>query len=354
MAQNVLIIEDSKDVLENMREILELSNYKVQVAHNGKEGLEIAQQNIPDIILCDVMMPELDGYSVLRGLTNNPKTKNIPFVFVTAKSEKSDFRVGMDLGADDYLTKPFSGNDLLSMVSSRLKKAEVLSNLLKNDGKNLEEFFNNPDLPIENIYSISDKIVAKKIRKKEVLFSEGDSSKYLYFLVLGKIKTFRINEQGKEYITQVYKDKEFFGYASLLEANIYQETAIAMEDTEVACIAKQDFHQLLMSSEELPAKFIKFITSDLSETNNKLINLAYNSARKRVADAILYLGNKYHGELKDGDGFTVSRDDISSISAVSPESVSRNFTDLRSEKLIELENGQIKILNIKKLSGLKN
>jgi CheY-like chemotaxis protein len=354
MAQNVLIIEDSKDVLENMKEILELSNYKVQVAHNGKEGLEIAQQNIPDIILCDVMMPELDGYSVLRGLTNNPKTKNIPFVFVTAKSEKSDFRVGMDLGADDYLTKPFSGNDLLSMVSSRLKKAEVLSNLLKNDGKNLEEFFNNPDLPIENIYSISDKIVAKKIRKKEVLFSEGDSSKYLYFLVLGKIKTFRINEQGKEYITQVYGDKEFFGYASLLEANIYQETAIAMEDTEVACIAKQDFHQLLMSSEELPAKFIKFITSDLSETNNKLINLAYNSARKRVADAILYLGNKYHGELKDGDGFTVSRDDISSISAVSPESVSRNFTDLRSEKLIELENGQIKILNIKKLSGLKN
>jgi CheY-like chemotaxis protein len=354
MAQNVLIIEDSKDVLENMKEILELSNYKVHIARNGKEGLEAAQQNTPDIILCDVMMPELDGFSVLRGLTNNPKTKNIPFVFVTARAEKSDFRIGMDLGADDYLTKPFSGNDLLSMVSSRLKKAEVLSNLLKNDGKNLEEFFSNPDFPIENIYSISDKIVAKKIRKKEILFSEGDSSKYLYFLVLGKIKTFRVNEQGKEYITQVYKDKEFFGYASLLEANIYQETAIAIEDSEIACIAKQDFHQLLSSNEELPVKFIKFITSDLSETNNKLINLAYNSARKRVADAILYLGNKYHGDLKDGDGFTVSRDDISSISAVSPESVSRNFTDLRSEKLIELENGQIKILNIKKLSGLKN
>ena len=79
MAHTVLVIEDSKDVLDNMKEILELSNYTVHVAHNGTEGLEIAQQNIPDIILCDVMMPELDGYSVLRGLTNNPKTKNIPF-----------------------------------------------------------------------------------------------------------------------------------------------------------------------------------------------------------------------------------------------------------------------------------
>lgn len=354
MAHNVLIIEDNEDVLENMKEILELSNYKVQLARNGKEGLSIAQQNIPDIILCDVMMPELDGYGVLNGINNNPKTKNIPFVFVTAKSEKNDFRVGMDLGADDYLTKPFNGNDLLSMVSSRLKKAEVLSNLLKNDGKNLEEFFNNPDVPIENIYSLSDKIIAKKIRKKETLFIEGDSSKYLYFLVFGKIKTFRINEQGKEYITQVYKDKEFFGYSSLLEANIYQETAEALEDSEIACISKQDFHQLLMSSAELPTKFIKFITSDLSESNNKLINLAYNSARKRVADAILYLGNKYHVELKDGDKFTISRDDISSISAVSPESVSRNFTDLRTEKLIEFENGQLKILNLKKLNSLKN
>ena len=354
MAHTVLVIEDSKDVLDNMKEILELSNYTVHVAHNGKEGLEIAQQNIPDIILCDVMMPELDGYSVLRGLTNNPKTKNIPFVFVTAKSEKNDFRVGMDLGADDYLTKPFSVNDLLRMVSSRLIKAEVLNNLLKNDGKSLEEFFNNPDIPIENIYNLSDKISSKKIRRKEILFTEGDASKYLYFLVSGKIKTFRINEQGKEYITQVYKDKEFFGYSSLLDSNICQETAEALEDSEIACISKQDFHQLLMSNAELPTKFIKFITSDLSESNHKLLNLAYNSARKRVADAIIYLGNKYHLELKDGDKFTISRDDISSISAVSPESVSRNITDLRTEKLIEFENGQLKILNIKKLNSLKN
>ncbi len=354
MTKNVLIIEDSDDVRENMKEILELSSYKVHTASNGKEGLEMVRKNSPDIILCDVMMPELDGYGVLRGLSNNPKTKNIPFIFVTAKSEKQDFRTGMDLGADDYLTKPFNGNDLLSLVSARLKKAEIISELLKNNSNDLEDFLLNPDISIDNIYNISDKIIPKKIKKKEILFLEGDSAKYLYFLVSGKIKTFKTNEQGKEYITQVHKEKDFFGYSSLLETNIYQDTAIAIEESEVASITKQDFHQLLLSNNELYTKFIKFITSDLTETHEKLIKLAYDSARKRVAESILYLAKKYHPILENNISFSVCRDDISSISGVSPESVSRNLTDLRSEKLIELQNGKVKILDVKKLANLKN
>lgn len=354
MGRNILIIEDSDDVRENMKEILELSSYMVHSARNGKEGLEMAQKISPDIILCDVMMPELDGYGVLRGIINNPKTKNIPFIFVTAKSDKQDFRIGMDLGADDYLTKPFNGNDLLSLVSTRLKKSEVLNELLKNNRQDLEQFFLNPEDSIKNIYNISDRITPKKLKKKEILFIEGDSAKYLYFLVSGKVKTYRTNEQGKEYITQVYKEKDFFGYSSLLEANKYEDTAEAIEDTEIASIAKQDFYQLLLSNNELYAKFIKFITSDLSETNDKLIKLAYNSARKRVAEAILYLATKYHEQLVNDISFSVCRDDISSISGVSPESVSRNLTDLRTERLIELQNGLIKILDVKKLNDLKN
>ena len=354
MHHNILIIEDSDDVRENMKEILELSNYQVITARNGKEGLEVAQKNIPDIILCDVMMPLLDGYGVLRGLSNNPITKNIPFIFVTAKSDKSDFRIGMDLGADDYLTKPFNGNDLLSLVNARIKKAEVLKELLKRNSNDLEKFFANPNTTIENIYSISDRVVQKKIRKKEILFIEGDSSKYLYFLVAGKIKTYRTNEQGKEYITQVYKEKDFFGYTSLLDTNMYEDTAEALEDSEIASVDKQDFLQILLSNNDLYTKFIKYITSNLSETNNKLIRLAYDSARKRVAEAILYLAKKYHTELTNNITFSVCRDDISAISGLSPESVSRNLTDLKSERLIELQNGIIKIVDFKKLATLKN
>jgi len=354
MTRNVLIIEDSDDVRENMKEILELSSYTVHSAKNGKEGLDMAQKHNPDIILCDVMMPELDGYGVLRGLTNNPNTKHIPFIFVTAKSDKQDFRIGMDLGADDYLTKPFNGNELLSLVSTRLKKAEILKELMKNDLKNLEDFFINSEESNASIYAVSDRITPKKIRKKEILFIEGDSAKYLYFLVSGKIKTFRTNEQGKEYITQVYKERDFFGYSSLLESNKYEDTAVAIEDSEIASIAKQDFYQLLLTNNELYAKFIRFITTDLSETNDKLIKLAYNSARKRVSEAILYLAKKYHTQIENGITFSVCRDDISSISGVSPESVSRNLTDLRTERLIELQNGHIKILEARKLIDLKN
>lgn len=354
MNRNILIIEDNDEVRENMKEILELSSYEVQIATNGKEGLELAIKNFPDIILCDVMMPELDGYGVLRALSNNPKTKNIPFIFVSAKSEKHDMRAGMDLGADDYLTKPFNGNDLLSLVSARLKKSEFSKGLLINNSYQLEEFFMNANEPVDNIYSISDKILQKKLRKKDILFVEGDAAKYLYFLVSGKVKTFRTNEQGKEYITQVYKERDFFGYSSLLETNTYIETAMSIEEAEVAAIAKQDFYQMLISNNELYTKFIRFITSDLSETNDKLIRLAYNSARKRVAEAIVYLAKKYHNELSNGVMFSVCRDDLSAISGVSPESVSRNLTDLRTERLIELQNGKVRILDYKKLAELKN
>jgi CRP-like cAMP-binding protein len=217
----------------------------------------------------------------------------------------------------------------------------------------LEDFFNdNADL--SHILERGDKVSAKKLRKKELLFNEGDPAKYLYYIIKGKVKTFRTNEQGKEYITQIYTAGNFFGYTSLLDAGIYMESAIAIEDAEIASIPRQDFYQLLAGNPELYGHFIKFISSDLSETNDKLIKLAYNSARKKVSDAILMVARKYHSELADNISFSISRDDISAISGISPESVSRNLTDLKEEKLIELQNGTIKITDVRRLSTVKN
>src|SRR5438067_8625614 len=112
--KKILIIEDNEDVRENTREILELSNYKVFEAENGKTGVETALKEKPDLIVCDIMMPVLDGYGVLHLLGKNEETSGIPFIFLTAKSEKTDFRKGMESGADDYLTKPFDGTELLN------------------------------------------------------------------------------------------------------------------------------------------------------------------------------------------------------------------------------------------------
>ncbi|MFD2144022.1 response regulator transcription factor [Mucilaginibacter antarcticus] len=122
MSKKVLIIEDNDDIRENVIEILELAGYTVTSANNGKTGVELAFQDVPDIILCDIMMPEMDGYGVLYLLSKRPETIAVPFIFLTAKAEHFDRRKGMEMGADDYLTKPFDDMELLSAIESRLKK----------------------------------------------------------------------------------------------------------------------------------------------------------------------------------------------------------------------------------------
>ena len=121
--ETVLLIEDNKDIRENMSEILELAGYKVLVEANGKDGAATAMLLKPDIIVCDIMMPELDGYGVLHLLQKNESTQNIPFIFLTAKTERAEIRKDMELGADDYITKPFEGTELLNAIATRLRKA---------------------------------------------------------------------------------------------------------------------------------------------------------------------------------------------------------------------------------------
>src|SRR4051812_19394278 len=131
--KTILVIEDNNDIRENVEEILTLSDYKVLTAANGKEGIESAQKNTPDLIICDIMMPGIDGYGVLHVLHKEPATQNIPFIFLTSKSERSDFRAAMEMGADDYITKPFSGNELLNAIESRFKKNDILKKNLSSD-----------------------------------------------------------------------------------------------------------------------------------------------------------------------------------------------------------------------------
>ncbi|MCT7949567.1 response regulator [Ancylothrix sp. C2] len=124
--KKILVIEDEKPVLSNIVEILTSGGFFPLCAENGITGIELAKENLPDLIVCDIMMPHLDGYEVLTELRSNPPTAAIPFIFLTAKADKTDLRQGMNLGADDYLTKPFRRQELLEAVSSRLAKHETL------------------------------------------------------------------------------------------------------------------------------------------------------------------------------------------------------------------------------------
>ncbi len=125
MKKRLLIIEDQASMRRNIALLLELEGYEVFTAENGRTGLEQARQHRPDLVLCDVMMPEMDGYSVVQALRADATLAATPFIFLTAKSDRGDVRLGMNFGADDYLTKPVVRDDLLAAVEVRLARAET-------------------------------------------------------------------------------------------------------------------------------------------------------------------------------------------------------------------------------------
>ena len=137
----ILIIEDNADVRENISEILELAGHETLLAENGKLGIEVALDNRPELILCDVMMPELDGFGVLKIISKNPKSADIPFIFLAQKTEQSDFRKGMGLGADDYITKPFDDTELLEAIEIRLRKSEKMKKSFSRSQDGLNQFY---------------------------------------------------------------------------------------------------------------------------------------------------------------------------------------------------------------------
>ena len=135
--KKILLIEDNPNVLLNTTRMLQAEGYGVISANNGRIGLDMAQQYIPSLIICDIMMPEVDGYGVITALRNNPATTTIPFIFLSAKSDKTDFRQGMELGSDDYLTKPFTRNELLGAINAQFKKQETINSYYKQELDNL-------------------------------------------------------------------------------------------------------------------------------------------------------------------------------------------------------------------------
>lgn len=351
--KKILLIEDNAEMRENTAEILELANYKVVTAPNGKEGVRMAQTEHPDLIISDIMMPELDGYGVLHMLSKDSATASIPFIFLTAKAEKSDYRKGMGLGADDYLTKPFDDMELLHAVETRLKKAERLKAEFSKDISGLNAFLSEAK-SLEVINHVADNYKVKEYKKKDLIYSEGANPIGVFFLNKGKVKILKSSELGKELITDLINEGEFFGYVSLLEGQIYTDNAQAMEDCEICMIPKDDFFSLLFSNREVAQKFIKMLSNELTEKEERLVRLAYNSVRKRVAEALIDLRNKYKKENEAKFSISISREDLANIVGTAPETVIRTLSDFKDEKLIDIKASNITILDEGKLERMKN
>jgi CRP-like cAMP-binding protein len=350
MSKKVLIIEDNNDIRENIVEILELAGYTVNAANNGKTGVDLAIKHKPDIILCDIMMPELDGYGVLYMLNKNPEIAATPFIFLTAKAERVDLRKGMEMGADDYLTKPFDDIELLNAIEGRLKKKDQQEIFYSKSLDKLNSLVSK-NSGLSELKKIIEERKSRQFKKNQVIYYEGDRGNGLYIVINGKIKTIKLAEDGRELMTGIYSGDDYLGVNAILLNDTYTDTATALEDSLVCMIPKEQIEQLLNLYPEVAREFIKLLANDVREKEEQLLQLAYHSVRKRMAEAMLRLAKQQN---KENEGFKISREDLAAMAGMATETVSRTLSDFKDEGLIDKKGSSITILDINRLTKMKN
>lgn len=350
--KKILLIEDNDQLRENTAEILELSNYKVYTAPDGKKGIEEAIKQQPDLIVCDIMMPVLDGYGVLHMIRKHPSMQNIPFIFLTAKTERADFRKGMESGADDYITKPFNGTELLNAVEGRLKKIDLLKKEYPSDLEGLDQL--RQTAGVYGLASLTYARSTKQYKKKQAIYLEGNHPARLFYILKGKVKTYKTNEHGKDLVVGIFKEGDFFGYVPLIDNTVYKDTAEALEDAEIALIPRREFEELMGNSREVAQKFIRMLAKNVAEREEQLLSIAYSSLRKKVAETLVTLQKKYAAGSGQPVCIHISRETLAGMAGTAIESTIRTLSDFKNESIIDIKDGNILILQLKKLENMVN
>ncbi|WP_299210149.1 response regulator [uncultured Dokdonia sp.] len=347
--KTILLIEDDTALRENTAELLMLSNYDVITAANGVLGIAAAKEKLPDLIICDIMMPMADGYEVLETLSSDSKTRQIPFIFLSAKTEHKEIRKGMNLGADDYLTKPFEEEDLISAVESRLAKTFILSNIARTTQEDKEEDQIRSLNELKNFFDDQGDIVIYK--SGDVIFEEGANSNYIYLILKGIVKTYKMDQKGKALITALFKPDDFLGFTSFVDNVPYQESATVIKDAELAAVSKSELKDILKKNQKVSLELMELLTDNLSEIKSQLLQMAYSSVRKKTAQTILQFVEVLN--KKPEEGIRISRNDLASVAGIATESLIRTLSGFKKEGLIEVEGRNIRILDIEGLTEIE-
>ena len=348
--KKVLLIEDDTVLRENTAELLELSDYEVHTAANGQIGLKMAMAKRPDIIVCDIMMPILDGYGVLEGLAKHNETKFIPFIFLSAKTERQDVRKGMDLGADDYITKPFSEDEIVSAIESRIAKAAILKDereLFQNSSNNTEDELRTLN-DLKNFFD--DNGTNFNYSKNDSIYKEGHNSNFIYLIIKGVVRCYKFDEKGKELTTALHKADDLFGYTSFTQNIPYRETAVAMKDCEMVGVSKAELQDVLTNNHKLTLEVIQLLTDDITGVKDQLLQMAYSSVQKKTASTILRFAEKIN--MKPEDPIKISRNDLASVAGIATETLIRTLSDFKKQGLIEMDGRNIKVLDLQKLQDI--
>ena len=343
----VLIVEDEPAQMQLTRQALEShGTFQLSFAENAQIAFQRLSEDVPDLVLMDLGLPDADGLDVCRRLKEDERFRWLPVIMLTGRSTIVDKITGLEVGADDYLTKPFDDTELLNAIETRLRRTEMFRQY-DSSPEGLDAFMKDAG-QVLNLKDLGKDKKVKTFKKKMEIFAEGDSPTHVYLVKSGNVKVFKSHPDGKELITNLYKANDYFGFESILENSLYKESASAMEDSEVVVIPKHDFLALLHSNAEVSRVFISLLCQKVKEKESQLLNLAYNSVRQRTAEALLKV---FH--LKDSDQkLSVSRDDLAKMVGTASESVIRVLSDFKDEGLIDIESGKIKILAPNKLENV--
>ncbi len=334
MSKKILIIEDDQILRENTAELLNLSGYEVITSSDGKDGIRKARDEYPDLILCDIMMPQTDGYSVLYALNQNPNTATIPFIFLTAKTDNQALRQGMELGADDFLYKPFEDIDLLNAIQSRLKKQDQL--VAGVDAEKDTKY--GKSTHAEVLHDLLNNATTINLKDGETLYHQDEYPHFVYYVAKGSIKTYQLSNQGKSFITGVFHKGSLLGYKPVIEKRPSNQFAEANESAQIQKIPADKFLNALYENPEMSKHFIKHISKRLTQKEKELMSVAYNSVRYRVAFKLLELSENHPDGIIE-----LSRSDLAQMVGTTTETLVRTLSEFKNDGLIATDEQQITI-----------
>ena len=346
----IVVIEDQEEVRENLMETLELADYEVFGACDGHEGVRAVKEHLPQLVLCDVMMPRLDGFGVLELLRKDATTAAIPLVFLTARAERDDLRRGMNLGAADYVTKPFFQDELLRVVELRLADAAASSprqQAARNGGGLVDE-----SAATAALLALRERGRRRGYHERAPICFAGDTAHSAFYVERGRVRLFRDTDFGKGITVDAVGPGGWVGVGDVIAEAAMSASASAYPEAEVVIVDRAEVVDAFRHEPALGMWLARQLAQDIALRNESLLQVAYFSVRKRVAEFLLRADER----LGDGAAERVldfRREDIAETIGTTPESVTRVLTEFRREGAVELPGaGGVVVASRAKLSGV--
>lgn len=349
MNEKILLIDDDPAAMKLTTWILELAGYIVVSAANEDEAICLLQQECPDLVLCDMTMSGLSGYSVLRWLMNSPLVRKTSFIFLTPCNDRCELRKAMQMGADDYIVKPFLASDLLSSIDTRIKKKKGSMNPAPDQG--IVPLHQSRSV-IEEFYKMMS-AVGKSVNyeKDTPIFNEGEINCKVLLVTSGSIKKYKINEMGKSIVTGIYTGGDVACNKSFSE-KYNNNSMVAIERTEGMLASWPEVQTGFSENIKAATGYSILLSRKIPRIDKQLISVAFSGVRKRIAEALLRLENIYYSRA-GVSRIPLPLADLAYITGMTSESAYRVLSAFEKEGLIQKDHkGNIVIISPEHLQNL--